>query len=535
MRESGHKQPEKHSPRVGNLIIPPTMESMPVKKRSKAKPYRKTGIKGYLTIILLGVLAFAPIFMSELLWTEYDSVERSVYQSMEDWTDAWTLENIRYEDPITISSFFAENVLPIPAAQVHRAINLLLHLTAAFLLLKILEALELAGALAASLVFTLHPVVLQTLFWPGYRNELVGLILIFLSVYFGIKNRNATDFVAMLLISALAAMVHSAALTIPLIIFFCILYRKDNFRLEDYNRLLPVFCLLVLIGVWTHAEVKAEELEEGVTFPILVGGNLYHYIRQSLVPLQLALFHPFRGGIGFSVGATNSLLPVLLFVPFYILIAVNYRQRWARGLLLGLSSFLLLLIYGLTQTGRFIDGTMAKEDHAAYIALPAIIALVICGLSSFFKRFGSSGKRIGTIAISLFLMIQISVTAGFSYAVSDTQTLWKNISEQWPDSWVPKVAFLQTAQSNEDTGLNERNLIRLLESILEQSPDLHRERILLARSYLKLGQSRNALREYRRVLRDTDPSNEFLEEAAQVLDNQGLQWEATNARERIKL
>ena len=134
---------------------------------------------------------------------------------------------------------------------------------------------------------------------------------------------------------------------------------------------------------------------------------------------------------------------------------------------------------------------------------------------------------------SLLLLVQISITASFSSAVSDTPLLWKIMSKQWPESWVAKAALIDSVRKNQSDLLTEIEMIEALEEILEKNPGLHNERKLLARSYKDAGQSRNALREYRRLLRDTEPDDEFLEEAAKLFDQQGLNWEANNVRERI--
>ena len=133
--------------RQRNLILPPahTSDTEPVRHRRSKAPWSKpAGWLAYIVLVLLTVISYSPIFLSSLAWSEYDQVERSPYQSMEVWTEAWALEMIRTEDPITLSSYFIEQKIPLEPSDVHHAINLLLHITAAILLLKNLEALKLS-------------------------------------------------------------------------------------------------------------------------------------------------------------------------------------------------------------------------------------------------------------------------------------------------------------------------------------------------------------------------------------------------------
>lgn len=516
-------------------ISPPTMpgkSSQPRSRAAHAEP-KRAGIRASITLIMLTLLAFAPMLKSDLLWSEYDQVQRSAYTSMEHWQDAWNIASIRQHDPITLTSYFAESLLPLPPATTHRLINLLLHLTAAMLLFSILQGLKLRGAFAAALVFALHPVVLQTLYWPGYRNEIFGLIFILASLYFGIRNRDARDYLLTLLLTGLGALLHPAALTVPALLALIIVYQHKTIQLHHFNRVLPLACVVLFIGVWTQSAPSLDSRSADLSQATIVGQNLYFYLRQALLPLDLGLFHPYSQGQSYNVGAANNLLGFLVFVPFYVLIALNFRHRWARGLLLGLTSFLLLLIYGLNQTGRFIDGSLAKEDYGLYVALPALIALVFCGLANFFCNQDRFARVVWLGGFSLFLLAHFGLTASYAFAHRDSIHLWQLMAGQWENSWQPKAALVDALQSRDRQLLSERDMIRILEDILALNPQRHENRIELARRYRDSKQNTNAVREYQRILRETQPDDQLLQEAADFFDKLNLRWEANKARERI--
>jgi tetratricopeptide (TPR) repeat protein len=524
-------------PRRGKLIMPPNDSSdteHPRQSRSKATPPKAAGWLAYTALILLSLACYSPIFLSGLLWSEYDQIERSSYQSMEAWTDAWTLEIIRTEDPITLNSYFIEQKIPFAPSVTHHAINLLLHIAAAILLLKNLEALKLSAAFSAALVFALHPTVLQTIFWSGYREELIGLILILAALYFGLRNRNLSDFMILTVICVIAYISHPAGIVIPLLLGLCIFQQNRSFKLKDYNRLLPLLCLALFIGVWTQGSSAVTELEWGERLGISTQ-NLFFYLKQALFPFELALFHPFDQSKAFSVSAQSSFLPLLLFIPFYILVTINFRKTWARGILLGLTAYLLLVIYGLSQVGAFIDGSLALEDHFQYVALPIIIALVICTAGGVMHHVGLSGKVLWHFGFTLFAGTQMLITASYAYNLSDRTQMWYQLTEQWPNAWLPKYALIDAIEKSGQKSdlLSNNETIKMLEDILDQQPNLIEVRKKLLRIYHKEGQNTNALRQYKRILRDSEPSNEFLLEAAELYDRLGLTWDAKNARERI--
>jgi hypothetical protein len=510
----------------------PVSDPKLLKRKSVPKP-KPTGWPGYLCLVLLCLVALAPILRSDLLWSPHDAAERSDFEAMEQWTDAWTLKTIRYGDPVTASSYFLEALTPVPVAFTHRAINLILHILAAILLLKVLEVLELPGAFSAALIFAVHPVVVQPLFWPGYRTEIIVLILILLGIRFGLRNRNGTDLARMLGLTAFASILHPAALVLPPLIALCIYYQKGFFRLRDYNRLLPAVCIVFFIGIWTHSGRPAMPLPDGVDRLSLIGANVYHAAERLLAPSEPALFYPYRDEGRYSIGAQNSLIPLLLIIPIYVLIAFHLRKPWGRGLLLGLSAFLLTLLYSVTRIGRFIDKTPALEDFGLYVSLPFAVAMVVCGFTAFFQSVGTAGKLFSTGIISLVVVIQMGLTTSYTYAVGDSPKLWHSFVEQWPESAAAKTALIDSLNATDRRILTQEETIEMLLQILEKRPDQHRHRIMLARIYRSAEQNTNALREYRRILREGKPGEAFLEETAEFFDRLGLDWEASNVRERI--
>lgn len=523
--------------RQRNLIIPPadTIDTELVRRRrSKAPSSKPAGWLAYIVLVLLTVISYSPIFLSSLAWSEYDQVERSPYQSMDAWTEAWTLEMIRTEDPITLSSYFIEQKIPFEPSDVHHAINLLLHITAAILLLKNLEALKLSAAFPVALIFALHPTALQTIFWSGYREEIIGLILILAALYFGIQNRNSRDFLMHTMICVIAYISHPATLVIPLLLGLCIFYKNGSSSFKDYNRLLPLLCLALFIGVWTQGGSTIVELEFGERLGISAQ-NFFFYLKQALFPFEKALFYPFYQSKGFSLGVQNSFLPILLLIPFYILIAMNLRKTWARGLLLGLTAYLLLIFYGISQVGAFIDGSLALEDRLQYVALPIIIAMFICSLDGITRIMGLRGIVLSRLVFSIFAVIQIFITASYAYSLSDRTQMWYNLSEQWPNAWLPKYALIEIIEKSgkESDLLTNNETINMLNNILDQQPERIDLREKLIDIYRKEGQNSNALRQYKRILRSSEPNDEFLLEAAEFYDRQGLSWDAKNARDRI--
>lgn len=498
-------------------------------------PIQPAGWLAYAVIILITVACYLPVFQSGLIWSEYDQVERSAYQSMEGLAEAWTLESIRREDPLTLSSYFLEQGVPLPTGQVHHGINLILHIAAACLFLKVLEALKLPAAFSASLVFALHPSVMQTIFWSGYRGELVGLILILAALYFGIRNRSARDYAALLLLSALACLIHPAAFVLPLLLALCVVQQNRFPRLRDFNHLLPIFCLTLFIAVWTQSGFDASE---GARSDVIsqTSRNFFFNLGRAFLPTDSGLFHPPRVSAEFTAGAQYSFLPLFLLLPFYGLIFFNYKHFWARSLFFGLTFYLILSLHGLLGSGVFIDGQHAQEDHLHYIALPAILAFLISACGGFARSLGSAGKVLWFFGLTVLVLIQSGRVIAQSLNLRDPASMWLQMSQQWPDAWTPKVALIETIEAQEEPSdlLSQIEKIRTMESILSDQPELRSIRLALGRAYRADGQDAQALRHYRWITRQERPPEAMMLEAADYYEKLGLTWDATNTRERLE-
>ena len=504
------------------------------KKSYRVRLHKPARWYHYFGLIFLTIFCYSPILHSGLLWPEYDQVERSPFQSLERWTEIWTYgENLR-EDPITQSTYMLEQIVPLPAPIVHHSINLFFHIISIVLLLKVLDTLKLPVAFCASLVFALHPATLQTIFWSGFRTELIGLILLLTALYIGLNNKGISNYSQLIGVWLIAYWLHPANLLLPVILGFCIFYQKTTHEIKDYNRLLPLVFFALFFGVFVHNKQTVIQYDLGEQINICAN-NLFFYLNQAIVPFKLALFHPIIESQNLRFGTIINLLPFLFIAVCYLMIIPNYKKLWARGLLLGLTTYLLLSMYSLGSFGTFIDGTPSQVNHTQYIALPAILTTIICSIVAITRKMGISVSVLWYIGFSVFTVIQFSYTSLYAKSLSNREQMWSDMSTLWPESWLPKLALLHTIQESEAKNLSTQNRsINLLEDILNQQPDLKSERKLLARIYRKAGQNTNALRHYKYILSTEEPDDTFILEAASFYDELSLKWEAEKARQRIK-
>ena len=485
-----------------------------------------------LAVALFGV--FGQMLANATLRPDLDAVTRSPGLAHESWTDAWSPDALRRHDPVSATLNHWESRLPLAPAAAHRLLNLLLHYAAALLLLRFLERAHLPAAFPATLLFALHPAVVPVLFWPGYRTEIVGLIAILGALHVGFRAHGPAAYAVTVLLTLFASLIHPAALAIPVILALFVFFRSRRFHLHDYNRVLPLACLCLFLGLWISLGAPPQETLEGSGERInYAGQKMLFYLRQALLPFQPALFHPYETGANYRVGAEMGFLPFLLFAPFFALAAFNRKKAWARALILGLAAYLALLVPGLAGIDRFLDGRPALSDHGQYIALPALIGLIVCGIGAAFRQAGASGKILGAGAFGLLAIIELAISAVFVHSVNQPRSMWREMGDLWPGSWIPKAGLARAVEEDPESGMSKDDRIDLLRAVLEQKPERVGDRIRLARLLRSAGRLSNAAHEYQRILRETDPSDALLAEAAELYEKLGMSWEASKARSRM--
>lgn len=521
--------PKTQSPETLNRLGLPTY-----RKRKRHQP--KADFYSYILLVLVVLGTFGWMLQSEVLWTEYDTAKRTAFSEMQHWSEAFEMKHLLSRELISILSYFAEQSLPFPTAVVHRSINIALHLICALLLIKLLQEFKVNGAFAASLVFALHPAVTQTLFWPGYRMELIGLIAILSALILNLQVSNSNHYLLSLLASILAIFLHPAGVYLPVLLALCIYFREKQFALENFNAVLPLLCASLLTSAWMQSQATFDATAPARLNAWLyyAGQNLYFLLQQALFPGKPSLFYPYNTGLIDHASLDLSLLPFCLFLPFYAIALFKLTRPWGRALLLGLTTFILLVLPGIQNPGTNLAGEPAHEDYNLYVALPALIALIVCGSKTIVCKIAITGKALWYTGLILFLVLETIYSFSFSRQLGTPEQMWRLQAKEWPEQWMPSAALARELEEKGGSSEKRREQMRLLEKLLETHPDRLPDRLLLIRTYLEAEEVSNALREYRYILREYQPEPEFVEEAARFLEFMNLPREAARARASLR-
>lgn len=501
---------------------------------------KKIKLSSCITIILFCFIAYLPILKSDFLWNDYDQVIRSFFPSLNSWTEIFKPAILWNENPIALLSYFLETLLPFNDAFSHRLINIALHCFASVLLLKLLNKMHLSGAFSATLLCAVHPAVVQTLYFPGYRSIIIALCFLLLSLNYALDRGKKNSYTTAIMLSGISALIHPVALIIPLVLILRNFSKYGGFKLEKINKIVPFILIVFVLNIWSETAANNSLASIGIESLAKVAPEssapslsyqIFEYLKLIYLPTDRAFFIPVSeeamSGNSFKI----NVLPVIFFAALYLFCIYFIARIWGRLLIMGLSLIIPLIIFAACQKGLFLDGSPALDEHLVYIALIPCVVVIFSGLNALFT-FKLPQLRIIWLCIA-WIVIICSTTLSFkkSLILSDSLSMWEYFEAQWPKSTIPKRAISDYLESSDSEIYNLKDQIRLVEFILEKEPNDSEKSILLARLYVNSGRDTDAIKQYKKVVSIVGESLPLiLDEAADYFEAKGMYWDARKTR-----
>jgi Flp pilus assembly protein TadD len=342
-------------------------------------------------LLFLAIVVYLPSLGGEFLWDDNTSVTESaiVHDGGGGWK-AWIAPPASHPDyfPLTTDTFWIEWRLWGAHPFGYRLINLLLHAGAAVFLWRLLRELALPAAWAAAVLFAVHPVNVESVAWIAERKNVLCLIFALPAFQFFVRwhRTGAVRDYRISLACHLAALAAKASVVgLPFVFAAYLFWRGARPGKREWIALAPfvmaslIFGLLVMhfqhdraIGAW-------DIVMPGILGRI--GGAVtafWFYFGKAISPVGLATIYP-RWSID-PPQAAHLLLAVVSAAGICGLWVL--RDSRARAVAFGLTTYAILLgpALGLIKMSFMRHALVA--DHFQHLALPAIIALVVCGGAS---------------------------------------------------------------------------------------------------------------------------------------------------------
>ena len=415
----------------------------------ESEPQQSPGIPwGTAALILVLALAcYWPALHGSLVWDDDGHVTKPELQSFAGLLQIWfNVHATQQYYPLLHSAFWAEHLLWGDAALGYHLVNVLQHAAAAFLLVLVLRRLRLPGARLAGVIFTVHPVCVESVAWISEQKNTLSLVLYLLAAlaylrFDAERTRSGAGrlyaLASVLFVMALLTKTVTATLPAALLVIFWWQRGRLDWR-RDAKPLIPWFVLAAASGLFTAWVERTIIGAEGTAFDLsivertlLAGRVIWFYLGKLLWPHPLIFVYPRWDAGADAPGWAGYLL--LAGVVTAVLWAL---QRRARGPLAAWLFYVgsLFPALGFFNVYPFVFSYVA--DHFQYLASMGIIAAASCGAVRLLSR-AAPALRAGGWGLVGALVAALAVLAHVqSGAYADEPTLYNATLELNPGAWM---------------------------------------------------------------------------------------------------
>ena len=478
------------------------MRSREFSKQSRSSFSRRDWV---LAIVLLVVtlIAYSPAWNGKPIWDDDEHLTRPDLRSLNGLVQIWThLGTTHQYYPVVHTIFWIEHWIWGDTPLGYHLTNILLHVAAALLLVRILRELQVPGRWVAGAVFALHPVQVESVAWISeLKNTLSGLF--FLSsilFYLGFdRTRKRGGYFAALGLFCLGLLSKSVIAILPATILVAFWWERGRLSWKrDVLPLMPFFTIGISGGFFTAWVERTFVGAQGPAFQlsiierILIAGRAFwFYLSKLFWPTHLIFIYP-QWDVSQAVW-WQYLFPIavlLLFVALWML-----RQK-CRGPLAAFLFFIGMLfpVLGFLNVFPFIYSIVA--DHFQYLACIGIITLTAAGLGLFVAAAPPWVRRTGMATCFILIAVLVGLTWQQTRMYRDEETLWRITLSRNSDCW---MAHNNLASLLLKSGRLDEAIVHY-EETLAKRPDPERAHYNLAAAFEAAGKTDHAIEHYRMAL-----------------------------------
>jgi protein O-mannosyl-transferase len=386
-----------------------------------------------LLLVLTALVAYLPAFSAGFIWDDPDYVLsnpnlRDLPGLLRTWTDPTSLPQWY---PLVHTTYFLEYQLWGLWSPGYHAVNILLHALGAILLHRLLLRLELppAVALISALLWSLHPVQVESVAWVTERKNTLSFVFYMLAALALLREPHTLLLPLLFYTAALLSKTVTASL--PAAYLLLVYYRNARITRADIAFTLPLFAVGAVMGLFT---AYLERYHVGAFGPewaftpldrcLIAGRAVVFYLHCLLYPVNLAFIYE-RWTINAALW-WQYLFPASVVLGLLTLFLL--RHRIGRGPFVALAFFVGTLIPALGFFNVYPHRYSFVADHFQHIA--SVGPLVLLGfLLARCPRFVPAAVLVVLGALTL---LQTRV-------YRDELTLWTDTLAKNPNSWMVHV------------------------------------------------------------------------------------------------
>jgi Flp pilus assembly protein TadD len=462
-------------------------------------------------ILALAVAAYLPALQAGFIWDDDDHVTQN--QVLEDGSG---LRKIWFERgstpqyyPLVHTSFWLERRLWGLNPAGYHATNILLHALAALLLWRVLVRLNVRGGYLAALLFSLHPLGVESVAWITERKNVLSAVFYLSSALAWLRlqpfaNGDATTtpdavttawrsswYWLSLLFFVCAMFSKTVAASLPAAMLLMVWWKTGRVRWRDVQPLIPFFVIGVALAANTalmeRTRVGAVGADWDFTLAertLIAGRALWFYASKLLWPVNLTFIYP-RWEID-AGSVTQWLFPIG--AAIVVTAAFMLRHRIGRGPVVALLFFGGTLAPALGFVNVYPMRFSFVADHFQYVAGIGLLTLFAAGLSR--HQLVERASFVVPVALAVLTWRQ-------THIYRDLETLWADTIARNPSAW---LAHNNLGTVLRDRGDVDRAIERYREAI-RLKPDYYEAQGNLGAALLRRGAVEEARRHTDEALR----------------------------------
>ena len=407
---------------------------------------RRYWIKMTWAVVLVGwtVIVYIPALDAGFVWSDDDTggLTHNVVLEEDGLYRVWfTTDSINYWPMVWTSYWLEYQLWSLDPAGYHW-VNVLVHAACSLLIWPILARLKIPGGWLAALLFALHPVNVESVAWITQRKNVLSLFFFLVAVLSYLRyddQRRPIRYGFALFAFVLAMLSKGAAVMLPVVLLMCVWWLRGRINLRDVWRSLPFFAVAAVMSfveIWFQYERSiAQDVVRDDGFAARLAGAgwaVWFYVYKALLPINLCFVYP-RWQIDprhWSAHLPNLALVALLALTW------QYRRSWGRPLLFALGYYVLTLLPVLGFFDVYFMKYSLVADHWQYLAIIAIIALVVGWAASLAPMHGRVTRWMLCI-FALFVLGSFSLSSWRqSKNYHDSETLLRDTVSKNPNAWM---------------------------------------------------------------------------------------------------
>ncbi len=446
-------------------------------------------------IAIAALVVYLPALGGGILWDDPGHITAPALRSLRGlWRIWFEIGATQQYYPLLHTAFWIEHHLWGDSLFAYHLLNVALHALAACLLLVSLRRLAVPGAFLAALVFTVHPVYVESVAWISEQKNTLSAVFYLAAAIAYLRfdrTRRRSSYAAALVWFVLALLTKTVTATLPAALLLVFWWKRGRLSLRrDVAPLVPWFAAAAaggLVTAWFERElIGARGPDFALTLvqrTLLAGRVVWFYLSKLVWPADLIFIYPHWT---IDSGAPAQYVFVGAALALAALFVMMARRR--RGPLAGFLFFCgtLFPVLGFFDVYPFRFSYVA--DHFQYLASLGVIVPLTAAAALGAGRLTGSSNNLAKFGAAAILMVLGLLTWRQSAMYADAETLYETTVARNPGAW---MAYL-----NLGTELANRQRLEeavgAYEAALRLRPDYAQARRNLVLAYLRLAAEESA-------------------------------------------